>query len=133
MIFQILSLIMVGMLWGATNPFIKKKSKGINKVKAKSKFSRFFLELKYLLTNIEYLVPMALNQLGSVLYFITLQEVDLTLSVPIANSLTFVFTAVSGWIMGEDLPKKSTVVGVILVILGTLMCCLDKYEGVPKS
>ncbi|XP_074038534.1 transmembrane protein 234 homolog [Leptinotarsa decemlineata] len=134
MISQILKLIVVGLLWGATNPVIKRKSKDIQKVKADSKLIQFILELKYLATNIQYLIPMAFNQLGSVLYFITLQEADLTLSVPLANSLTFVFTAVSGWIMGEEIPKKSTIFGVFLVILGTLLCCVDKYErGELKS
>nr|XP_023018897.1 transmembrane protein 234 homolog [Leptinotarsa decemlineata] len=140
MISQILKLIVVGLLWGATNPVIKRKSKDIQKVKADSKLIQFILELKYLATNIQYLIPMAFNQLGSVLVldtsrgFDSLQEADLTLSVPLANSLTFVFTAVSGWIMGEEIPKKSTIFGVFLVILGTLLCCVDKYErGELKS
>lgn len=59
---------------------------------------------------------MAVNQLGSVLYFITLKNVDLTLSVPVANSLTFVFTAVVGWVLGEQLPKKSNVLLYILYL-----------------
>lgn len=53
---------------------------------------------------------MAINQLGSVLYFVTLQNVDLTLSVPIANSLTFIFTAISGSYLEENLPSKSKLV-----------------------
>lgn len=51
---------------------------------------------------------MALNQSGSVLYFFTLQNVDLSLAVPVTNSLTFVFTALVGWILGEKLPSKRT-------------------------
>lgn len=50
---------------------------------------------------------MVINQLGSVLYFVALQHVDLTLSVPLANSLTFVFTAISGSYLEEKLPSKS--------------------------
>lgn len=50
---------------------------------------------------------MGLNQLGSIIYIIVLQNIDLTISVPVANSLTFVFTAISGWILGEKLPRKS--------------------------
>lgn len=50
---------------------------------------------------------MGLNQFGSIVYVIALQNIDLTISVPVANSLTFVFTAISGWILGEKLPKKS--------------------------
>lgn len=58
---------------------------------------------------------MALNQLGSVLYFVSLKNVDLTLSVPVANSLTFVFTALSGWILGEQLPRKSNIKCILRV------------------
>lgn len=49
---------------------------------------------------------MALNQTGSVVYFFTLQNVDLSLSVPVANSLTFIFTAITGWLLGESPPNK---------------------------
>ncbi|CAG9824457.1 unnamed protein product [Phaedon cochleariae] len=123
------SLILVGVLWGVTNPLIKKRSKGLKKVNADSTLMQFLLDVKMLATHIEYLVPIALNQVGSVLYFITLQNVDLTLSVPVANSLTFVFTAISGWILGEELPKTSTILGIVLVILGTILCCVDKYKN----
>ncbi|KAJ8927910.1 hypothetical protein NQ314_019540 [Rhamnusium bicolor] len=110
MFYESLSLICVALLWGGTNPVIKRNSKDIVKIKADS-----------------YLTPMALNQLGSILYFITLQHVDLTLSVPVANSLTFVFTALSGWILGEQLPKRNAILGIILILLGTSLCCMDKY------
>lgn len=50
---------------------------------------------------------MGLNQLGSIVYIFALQNIDLTIAVPVANSLTFVFTAISGWILGEKLPRKS--------------------------
>jgi uncharacterized membrane protein len=86
---------------------------------------------------------MALNQSGSVIYFLTLQSADLSLAVPVANSLTFVFTAISGWILGEQLPKRSknlsrfittntrlladTILGVILILAGTTLCCYDNY------
>lgn len=57
--------------------------------------------------NFQYVIPMGLNQFGSIVYLIALQNIDLTISVPVANSLTFVFTAISGWILGERLPRKS--------------------------
>lgn len=82
--------------------------------------------------------------MGSVLYFLTLQNVDLSLSVPVANSLTFVFTAIVGCILGEKLPNRGklcsvkinttntyildTCLGIILIILGTIFCCRDKLE-----
>jgi hypothetical protein len=68
-----------------------------------------------LIPQFQYLVPMALNQSGSVIYFLTLQSADLSLSVPVANSLTFVFTAISGWILGEQLPKRSKILSRFII------------------
>lgn len=45
--------------------------------------------------------------MGSVVYFVALQSTDISLALPVANSLTFVFTALVGWILGERLPKLS--------------------------
>lgn len=54
---------------------------------------------------------MLLNQLGSVIYYLTLTNADITLAVPVANSLSFVFTAISGWFIEKELPKpgKNTI------------------------
>nr|CAD7568730.1 unnamed protein product [Timema californicum] len=54
----------------------------------------------------KYLVPLVLNQAGSLLYFLALAKTDLSLSVPVANSLTFVFTALTGIAIGEETPNK---------------------------
>jgi Putative transmembrane family 234 len=45
-----LGLILVGILWGGTNPFIKKGSAGVQRVKASNLFFQILLELKYLFT-----------------------------------------------------------------------------------
>ena len=39
------------------------------------------------------------------LYLVLL--LDLTLAVPVANSLTFVATALCGWAVGEEVPNRS--------------------------
>ena len=46
-----ISLVIVAGLWGATNPFIKRGSKGIEKVKSSSAVGQFFAELWFLATN----------------------------------------------------------------------------------
>ncbi|XP_030750284.1 transmembrane protein 234 homolog [Sitophilus oryzae] len=127
MIYEALALIAVSALWGITNPLIKKNSSDITKIQSDSHIKQFLLEIKYLLTNIKYIMPMTCNQIGSVIYFITLQHVDLTLSVPIANSLTFFFTALTGFFLKETLPSKKTIIGMVFILIGTLFCCYDKY------
>ncbi|XP_060519841.1 transmembrane protein 234 homolog [Cylas formicarius] len=127
MLNEALCLVCVSALWGLTNPIIKRNSKGIKDINCESNIRQFWSELKFLVTNLNYLMPMGINQLGSILYFIALQHIDLTLSVPVANSLTFVFTAISGFFLGECLPRRGTIVGICCVLFGTILCCYDKY------
>ncbi|XP_076748837.1 transmembrane protein 234 homolog [Xylocopa sonorina] len=123
------ALTLVALLWGATNPFIKKGAKGLENVKASSRFGQFFQELAFLLTNLKYLIPFIINQGGSLLYFLTLGSVDISLAVPVTNSLTFVVTAVTGWILGEEKIHRNTYIGMIFILVGTVLCCWDKMEN----
>lgn len=107
MLDAICSLIAVGILWGATNPFIKKGSAGVENVKAPRSSLQLLCEVKYLACRWQYLLPFFLNQCGSVLYYIALGTSDLTLAVPVANSVTFVATALCGWAVGEEAPNKT--------------------------
>lgn len=56
---------------------------------------------------LQYMLPFLFNQCGSVLYFLTLQDTDISLAVPVSNSLTFIFTAITGWFLGEEKTHKS--------------------------
>jgi hypothetical protein len=48
---QLFLILLSSILWGTTNPFIRKASAGIEKVKARNNFEKIFLELKFLFTN----------------------------------------------------------------------------------
>lgn len=50
----------------------------------------------------QYLLPFAINQCGSLVYYITLGGADISMAVPIANSMTFMWTAVTEVLMGEE-------------------------------
>ncbi|XP_031847405.1 transmembrane protein 234 homolog [Nomia melanderi] len=126
-------LFLVALLWGATNPYIKKGAEGLENVKASSKFKQFFKELAFLLTNLKYIIPFVINQIGSVLYFLLLGGTDLSLAVPVTNSLTFVVTAITGWMLGEEKIHKNTYIGMTLVLVGTILCCCDKVEETVLS
>ncbi|MEQ2269959.1 hypothetical protein XENORESO_012878 [Xenotaenia resolanae] len=69
---EVLSLVLVSLLWGCTNPFLKKGSEGIENVTESNRVSQLFVEIKFLLLNMKYLVPFLLNQSGSLVYFYTL-------------------------------------------------------------
>lgn len=125
---SILYLCLVAILWGVTNPFIKRGAQGLENVKATSIYGQFIKEFMFLITNLKYILPFLLNQCGSVLYFLTLQNTDISLAVPVSNSLTFVFTAITGWFLGEEKVHKNTYLGMIFILFGTTLCCWDKLN-----
>ncbi|XP_055531379.1 uncharacterized protein LOC129722150 isoform X3 [Wyeomyia smithii] len=95
-------IVLVALFWGATNPFIRRGSLGYNNLKSPTKLGQLWLELCFLLSRWQYLLPLALNQFGSVIYVFALQRSELSLVVPMANSLTFVFTAITARLLGEQ-------------------------------
>lgn len=118
--------ILVGLLWGATNPLIKRGSAGIDTVTSSNKYKKFLLEIKFLATRWQYIVPFTLNQCGSVLFVWGLQDSDMTIAVPVANSLSFLFTAIMAIALGENKPNRKILFGIVLVIIGISICILYK-------
>ncbi|XP_022313507.2 transmembrane protein 234 homolog [Crassostrea virginica] len=118
--------ILVAAMWGATNPFIKRGSRGIENIRENGKVRQFLMELKFLICNWKYIVPFVINQSGSVLYYLTLASAELSLAVPITNSLTFLFTILSGWCLGDKIRHWETYVGMLLVLAGVALCVSDK-------
>jgi len=95
-------------LWGVTNPFIRLGSQGIESVRdTGSKWRNFVQEACTIGSRWRYWIPFGLNQCGSALYVWTLQSASITVAVPVANSLSFAFTAITGYALGEKLPGRS--------------------------
>ncbi|XP_075168820.1 transmembrane protein 234 homolog [Haematobia irritans] len=121
-----LSLICVGLLWGCTNPFIRLGSEGIEKINTGSSSKNLWLEMKTIALRLKYWIPFVLNQSGSVLYVWTLQTSNIIVAVPVANSLTFAFTALTGYLLGEKIPGKNVIIGSLLVCLGSSIMLYDQ-------
>ncbi|XP_064607194.1 transmembrane protein 234 homolog [Liolophura sinensis] len=121
-----LSLTVVAFLWGATNPLIKLGSQGIEKIKENNAVKQFLCEFKFLLLNWKYVIPFLVNQCGSVVYYYTLASAEMSLTVPIANSLAFVFTTLVGRLLGEKIQRWETYLGMCLVITGVMFCIVAK-------
>ena len=117
--------VLVGLMWGATNPLLKRGSKGIEDVKHQNRVWQFLLEMKFLVLNWKYMLPFAVNQLGAVVYYVTISTADITLAVPLTNSLTFLFTTLFGLLLGEHI-SPHTIAGVVLVLSGVAMCIFSK-------
>ncbi|XP_053701301.1 transmembrane protein 234 isoform X1 [Synchiropus splendidus] len=125
---EVLCLLLVSLLWGCTNPLMKSGSAGIESVNAPGRVSQFVAELKFLILNKKYLLPVLLNQAGSLLYFYTLSSADLSVAVPVSNSLTFVFTLLTGKLLGEDLGGKGAVAGMVLTMMGVTLCVISASQ-----
>ncbi|XP_023646712.1 transmembrane protein 234 isoform X2 [Paramormyrops kingsleyae] len=119
---EVLSLLLVALLWGATNPFLKKGAEGIEDVRGGRMVFQLIAEVKFLFINIRYLVPFLLNQSGSLVYYLTLATTDLSLAVPVTNSLTFLFTLLAGKLLGEEVDGKGALLGMFLTMLGVTLC-----------
>ncbi|XP_077991726.1 transmembrane protein 234-like [Glandiceps talaboti] len=119
-------LSVVACLWGSTNPLIKRGSAGIEHIHKSNPVWQFLAELKFLVTNWKYVVPFLINQSGSLVYYLTLASAELSLAVPITNSLTFIFTFLSGKLLGENIGNKDTYIGMLFVMVGVSLCVMDK-------
>lgn len=122
---EVFCLLLVAILWGGTNPFLKKGTEGIEEVQKKNKLLQFLAELKFLFLNFKYLVPFLLNQSGSLVFYFTLASTDLSLAVPVVNSLTFLFTLLMGKVLGEEFGGKGAIIGMLLVMCGVTVCVLS--------
>mmetsp|Transcript_9166 Transcript_9166/g.11949 ORF Transcript_9166/g.11949 Transcript_9166/m.11949 type:complete len:130 (+) Transcript_9166:498-887(+) len=108
--YSLLSLIAVGALWGCTNSLIKKGGESrkhkvtFPKPVTIRSFSVYIAQnLLSLFMDWRFVLPFTLNQSGSLLYYILLGSSELSMAVPICNITTFMFTIVSGLMLGEKL------------------------------
>ena len=122
---EIMSMVMVAMCWGITNPLLRLGSKGIEKVSSEQFMMKIVHEIIFLARNWKYTIPFLINQSASVLYFLTLANTELSVAVPVVNSLTFIFTVVAGVILKERL-NRQTLFGSILITIGVILCIFSK-------
>mmetsp|Transcript_46022 Transcript_46022/g.96631 ORF Transcript_46022/g.96631 Transcript_46022/m.96631 type:complete len:174 (-) Transcript_46022:217-738(-) len=151
---EALSLILVGALWGCTNPLMRKGfaeettkqstavanekgSKGTGNGNDDDKRNNhnnpnksFFVRRKLaLLANIKVWLPYLVNQCGSLLYYKTLASSNLTLSVPICNAMAMAFSSVTSVLLGERVDRPGRAAGgVCLVLLGVAICMYSSLE-----
>ncbi|KAJ8606946.1 hypothetical protein MRB53_040611 [Persea americana] len=127
-----LGFVLVGVAWGFTTPFIRRAALN-HKTRARpslepatsNSLKRLLLSAYYamldLLVRPAYAVPLLINVTGSVWFFLLIGEAELSLTVPITNSLAFLFTVLGEWCAegkvigrGESLhtPRADTLAGI---------------------
>ncbi|EAN91077.1 hypothetical protein C3747_53g112 [Trypanosoma cruzi] len=113
-----LLLLLAAIIWGITNPLLKRYSSGM----AVSS-SSFLEDLRFLLSRPKYMATQLLNLSGSVLFFLGLRHVDVAVGSMVANALAFVITVlVSALVLHEGVLRPATLLGCGLVVAGTTLC-----------
>ncbi|XP_014801996.1 PREDICTED: transmembrane protein 234 isoform X1 [Calidris pugnax] len=119
---EAVALVLVAVLWGSTGPFLRTGAEGLEEVRRQGRLQQLLAEIRFLGLNYKYMVPFLLNQGGSLLFYLTLASADLSLAVPLCNSLALIVTLVTGRILGEDIGGKRAVAGMLLTVLGVMLC-----------
>lgn len=65
-----------------------------------------------------YAVPLLLNVTGSIWFFILIGKAELSLTVPITNSLAFMFTVLGEWWAEKKVISRGTVIRERVAIKG---------------
>lgn len=126
--FDVVSLLLVGALWGCTNPMIRKGALEVAE-NMDPKNDQQFLSAVKKFKNFRVWLPYVLNQAGSVVYYILLASSDLTLAVPICNGLALVFSCLTSVVLGEQVDKPfRAFLGAALVMLGTALCMITQQD-----
>ena len=124
-----LSYCVCGAIWGLTNPLIRLGAIKMAEEERQSqhKHSSFIVKILMILTNWKFYVPYLLNQSGSLVFYYLLSTSEVSMSVPIVNSLTQIFTFLGSLALGEKMTNLPlAVAGSILITLGVSLCVYDR-------
>ncbi|KAL2206106.1 hypothetical protein CC79DRAFT_1334427 [Sarocladium strictum] len=135
----ILSFILVGIAWGLTTPFIRRAARthtppphpildspAVKTSWLKSKIYGAFFAVIDLLRNPRYAVPLLLNLTGSVWFFLLIGQAELSLTVPIVNTMAFLFTVLGEWYVEGKVISRDTGIGMGLSLAGIALCVQSK-------
>ncbi|KAK1770810.1 hypothetical protein QBC33DRAFT_555316 [Phialemonium atrogriseum] len=135
----VVGFLMVGLAWGLTTPFIRRaarehrppahpvlESEAVRSSRLRSRAYGAFFAVVDLLRNPRYAVPLLLNLTGSVWFFLLIGKAELSLTVPIVNTLAFLFTVVGEWWVEKKVISREILVGMILSICGIALCVHSK-------
>ena len=126
------SMLLVGALWGCTNPLLRKGSVEASATKTSKSDSFLRSSLKSFL-NVRVWLPYVVNQCGSVVFYILLAKSELSLAVPTCNALALLFSFVTSVALGEPVHKPfQTILGASLVVLGVAICVSTQESGAEE-
>lgn len=120
----------VAAIWGCTNPLLKAGNEATATVaKSGNAVGDALKQIAATLLNWRFSIPFLVNQSGSLVYYYLLGSTEISMAVPIVNSLTFVFTALAAAALGERAQLNwSTVAGSAMIAAGVGICVLAKQS-----
>ncbi|PGG97074.1 hypothetical protein AJ79_09348 [Helicocarpus griseus UAMH5409] len=143
----VLSFLLVGIAWGFTTPFIRRAAVNYNarseqkqsspQTEKDAVSSSWWLKRKLvsllqtvvnLLRTPGYTVPLLMNLSGSAWFFLLVGKHELSLTVPITNSMAFLFTVLGEWYVEGKVISKSTWLGMFMVLGGIALCVHSKTQ-----
>ncbi|KAG8419695.1 hypothetical protein J3458_004540 [Metarhizium acridum] len=135
----VVSFVLVGLAWGLTTPFIRRAARAhqppphptleLDSVKnhwLRSRLYGAFFAVADLLRNPRYAVPLLLNLTGSIWFFLLIGQAELSLTVPIVNTMAFLFTVLGEWYVEGKVISRDTSVGMVLSLVGIALCVQSK-------
>ncbi|KAF8433646.1 hypothetical protein BGX38DRAFT_201952 [Terfezia claveryi] len=133
----VLGFLLVGAAWGMTSPFMRKAA--VNYVPSKRAVledpsvgvvKKFFLKVIYavfdLLRRPSYAIPLLINLTGSIWFFLLIGQAELSLTVPIINSVAFLFTVLGEFLAEGKGVERDTWAGMAMVCGGIALCVQSK-------
>lgn len=125
-------MITVGLVWGATNAFMKKGTLiWDQKLKSSSQANttqnpilKTLNNWLNLLLTWQYSVPFLLNLSASATFFAILSDTPISLAVPVTNATTFAATALFGLLLGEEIRVLMALFGTFLILVGVFICVM---------
>ena len=127
---DITAVVLVGAFWGCTNPLLRQGSLAAAAVGPDTTTPNSWTHQLRKLRHVRVWMPYAVNQIGSLLFNLTLAQTELSLAVPVANALALVFSVLTTILIGEPLyqPVK-TVIGASLVVGGVALCSWEATKN----
>ncbi|KAK1354788.1 transmembrane protein 234-like [Heracleum sosnowskyi] len=132
MVGDIEKMITVGLVWGATNAFMKKgtliwdqKLKSLPQPNTtQNPILKTLKNWLNLLLTWQYSVPFILNLSASATFFAILSDSPISLAVPVTNATTFAATALFGLLLGEEIRVFLALFGTFFILVGVYICVL---------
>lgn len=125
-----LSYLIVSILWGCTNPFIK-HAQTTNSQNTGTKDHResktISGNITRLIRDYKMMIPFVGNQLGSIVFYFLLSTEPISIASPVCNSLSFLFTAITSYFVFHEIVKYPFLLlaGTVVIVAGTAVCLTD--------